>query len=201
MRRLRPLVSAVLAVTTPVTAGAVAPVAGQPASAVGRLVDDEGRVRAGADLDPAPPPPPDVAQIGSDFRPVGSPGPCLLLDGPGIISFGRGQFGGPPLTAAATTTVRTCDPDASGTAVLASVHTGPGPAAWEPVACPASPTAPCPLEVDEFAYFLGETALTATPTEIDIDQVQSHTVQLPPPGSTGAGSRVRLLVDFMGIQR
>jgi hypothetical protein len=69
------------------------------------------------------------------------------------------------------------------------------------VACPASPTAPCPLEVDEFAYFLGETALTATPTEIDIDQVQSHTVQLPPPGSTGAGSRVRLLVDFMGIQR
>jgi hypothetical protein len=94
-----------------------------------------------------------------------------------------------------------CDNDAPSTAVLATVRTGPGAAAWKPVVCPASPTAPCPLAIDEFAYVLGATALTTTPTEIDIGRAQSHTLRLPPPGSTGGGSTVRLRVDFVGIER
>jgi hypothetical protein len=220
MRRFRPLVSAVLAVTTLVTAGAVAPVAGPtvdaapiggPITLPGGLVLSGGGLHFGdvavqnispASIDPEPvPSPPGAVQVGSTFRPVSGPGPCLLLDGPGTISFGRGQFGGPPLTAAATTTVRTCDSDAPSTAVFASVHAGPGAAAWEPAVCPVSPTAPCSLAIDEFAYVLGATALTTTPTEIDIGRVLSHTLRLPPPGSTGAGSTVRVRVDFMGIQR
>ncbi|MFZ4810716.1 MAG: hypothetical protein ACOYL9_05170 [Ilumatobacteraceae bacterium] len=212
-----------LAVTTLVTAAAVAPAAGPTVDAApigGPITLPRGLVLSRGDLHlggvavqyhrpasidaatvPSPPPPPGAVQVGSTFRPVSGSGPCLLLDGPGTISFGRGQFGGPPLTAAATTTVRMCDNDAPSTAVLASVRTGPGAAAWEPAVCPVSPTAPCPLAIDEFAYVLGATALTTTPTEIDIGRVLSHTLRLPPPGSTGAGSTVRVRVDFMGIQR
>jgi hypothetical protein len=212
-----------LAVTTLVTAGAVAPVAGPTVDAApigGPITLPRGLVLSRGDLHlgdvavqynrpasidpetvPPPPPPPGAVQVGSTFRPVNGPGPCLLLDGPGTISFGRGQFGGPPLTASATTTVRTCDSDAPSIAVFASVHAGPGAAAWEPAVCPVSPTAPCSLAIDEFAYVLGATALTTTPTEIDIGRVLSHTLRLPPPGSTGAGSTVRLRVDFVGIEQ
>jgi hypothetical protein len=124
----------------------------------------------------------------------------LVVEGPAAIAFGRGEFGGPPVTAAATTTVRTCSIGGADVGVWASVSgaaVGVAPA-WAATFCSSTP---CPLAVDEFAYFLGTRSLTGTPVEIDVDQPQQHTLHLPPPGSIGGGSRVTMRVEFLGVER
>lgn len=192
MRPLRPFLAAVLAVASLVTVGAVAPVD----EAVASVVPAQ-RPTAG---DPPAPPPGPTQRVDSTFRPVAAAGPCLLVEGPAAIAFGRGEFGGPPVTATPTTTVRACIADASAVGVRASVTdaTVAGAPAWVATFCASTP---CPLAVDEFAYFLGSRSLTGTPVEIDVGQPQQHTLHLPPPGSIGGGSRVTMRVDFLGVAR
>jgi hypothetical protein len=182
MRPVRPLLAAVLAVASLVTVGAVAQVDRRVASAT-----------------PSGVPPPDGTEqrVSSTFRPVAAPGPCLVVEGPPTIVFGRGEFGGAPVVGTGATTVRTCTPTA-GVTVRASV--GParvgGAPVWQPAPCSATP---CALDVDEFAYFLSSQSLSATPVDITLGQPLTHTLHLPPPGSAGGGERVRLRVDLLGV--
>jgi hypothetical protein len=184
MRRFRPLLAAVLAVASLVTVGAVAPVDGPVASAIpGGAVPPDGREQ----------------RVVSTFRPVAGPGPCLVVDGPASIGFGRGELGGAPVVGNGTTTIRSCT-SAPGVAVVASV--GPavvgGVPAWQPAPCAATP---CPLAIDEFAYFLASQSLSATPVEVVLGQPLTHVLHLPPPGSAGGGERVRMRVELLGVQR
>lgn len=191
MRRSCPLRAAVLVVASLVAAGTVAPV--DASASIG--------VRAHtAAAPPAPPTTVDRADAEVMFRAVAVPGPCLVLDGPSTIDFGRGELGGPPLTSTSTTTARSCGVGTPAVAVFASVSAtaAGGGSIWLPVGCAATP---CSLAVDEFAYLLGTTSLVNRPVEVAVGQALQHTLQLPPPGSAGGGSRVTLRVQFLGVVR
>ena len=135
--------------------------------------------------------------LDATFRPVASPGPCVVLGGPTTIDFGQVALGAGFSSSPQTTTVTPCGPIAQDVRATVSDATGAaGSTLWTPYDCP---DAPCITPPNRFAYRLGGVTLIGPPRSLGLGGPLVHQLRLPAPGSAGAGESVTVRVTILAV--